>query len=78
MKEVKISKAGTITLPSDLRSRFSGSDALLIESNDDLIVLRKSPEKLSLTEIAARLQAAGPKITRRDVERAIAEVRAGK
>ena len=75
MRELKISKQGTIVLPKELKERFGGSDALLIESDNDLLILRK-PARLSLTEIADRLRAVGKEITPQDIEREIQAVRA--
>ena len=75
MKEVKISKQGTIALPKELKERFGGSEALLIESDKDLLILRK-PARASLTEIAERLRAVGKEITPQDIEREIQAVRA--
>jgi len=74
MKEIRISNKGTITLPKNLKARFGGSEALLIESDENVIILRKN-QKLSLTEIASRLQAAGPKINKQDIEEAIKKYR---
>ena len=74
MKEIRISNKGTITLPKKLKKRFGGSEALLIESDKDLLILRRPP-RLSLTEIADRLRAVGKEITPADLEREIQAVR---
>jgi len=76
MKEIKISQNGTITLPKNLKERFKGSKAVLIESGQDVIVLKKT-ESLSLVEIAERLKAVGPKISKKEVEEEIAAYRRG-
>ena len=76
MKEIKISQNGTITLPKNLKERFKGSKAILIESGQDVIVLKKT-EGLSLVEIAERLKAVGPKISKKEVEEEIAAYRRG-
>jgi len=77
MKEIKISKQGMIILPKELKKRFSNSPALLIESNEDLIILRKTA-KLTLAEIVGKLQEAGPKVNKYDIENAIAQYRKAK
>ena len=66
MLKTTIQANGTVILPKDLRNKFNPKEELLVETNNDAIILKRT-RIASLTEISKRLKSIGRKITPKEV-----------